>query len=52
MLWATDCMNILSEVHHLVGSESENVRGFVQAADDALQVIEYIHNYRVPEVLP
>ncbi len=51
-LWATDCMNILSEVHHLVGSENENVRGFVQAADDALQVIEYIHNYRVPEVLP
>ena len=28
-----------------------NVRGFTQAADDALQVIEYIHNYKVPEVL-
>jgi len=30
---------------------SENVRAFTQAADDALQVIEYIHNYSVPEVL-
>jgi len=28
-----------------------NVRGFAQAADDALQVIEYIHNYKVPENL-
>lgn len=28
-----------------------NVRAFTQAADDALQVIEYIHNYKVPEVL-
>ena len=28
-----------------------NVRGFAQAADDALQVIEYIHNYKVPEDL-
>ncbi len=28
-----------------------NVRGFAQAADDALQVLEYIHNYSVPEVL-
>jgi hypothetical protein len=29
----------------------DNVRGFTMAADDALQVIEYIHNYKVPEVL-
>lgn len=29
----------------------DNVRAFTQAADDALQVIEYIHNYKVPEVL-
>jgi len=28
-----------------------NVRGFTQAADDALQVLEYIHNYKVPEEL-
>jgi len=28
-----------------------NVRGFTMAADDALQVLEYIHNYKVPEVL-
>ena len=30
---------------------NNNVRGFTQAADDALQVLEYIHNYKVPEVL-
>jgi len=29
----------------------DNVRGFTQAADDALQVLEYVHNYKVPEVL-
>lgn len=29
----------------------DNVRGFAQSADDALRVIEYIHNYKVPEVL-
>ena len=28
-----------------------NVRAFTQASDDALQVLEYIHNYKVPEVL-
>lgn len=28
-----------------------NVRGFAQASDDALQVLEYMHNYKVPEVL-
>lgn len=30
---------------------TDNVRAFAQAADDALQVLEYIHNYKVPEVL-
>ena len=29
----------------------DNVRAFAQAADDALQVLEYMHNYSVPEVL-
>ena len=29
----------------------DNVRAFTQATDDALQVLEYIHNYKVPEVL-
>lgn len=28
-----------------------NVRAFAQASDDALQVLEYMHNYSVPEVL-
>jgi hypothetical protein len=35
----------------LVRDFIDNVRGFAQSADDALQVIEYIHNYKVPEVL-
>lgn len=35
----------------LIYSFENNVRGFAQAADDALQVIEYIHNYKVPVVL-
>lgn len=29
----------------------DNVRAFTQASNDALQAIEYIHNYKVPEVL-
>jgi len=29
----------------------DNVRAFAQASDDALQVLEYMHNYSVPEVL-
>ncbi len=51
--WAAACMSLLSEVHHMhVDMEMGNVRDFVQASDDALQVIEYIHNYRVPVILP
>ena len=30
-------------------SYTENVRGFTLAANDALQVLEYVHNYSVPE---
>ena len=52
LLWASDCLNILSEVHHLRGNETVNVRAFTQAADDALQVLEYIHEYSVPVALP
>lgn len=52
-IWEAVCMNILSEVDHM-GDDAEigNVRDFVQASDDALQVIEYVHNYRVPVILP
>ena len=52
LLWASECLNILSEVHHLRGNETMNVRAFTQAADDALQVLEYIHEYSVPVALP
>ena len=52
LLWESACMNILDEVHHIRGNETMNVEAFVQSADDALQVIEYIHNYSVPGVQP
>jgi len=52
LLWASDCLNILDEVNHLRGDESMNVRAFVQASDDALQVLEYVHEFRVPIPLP
>jgi hypothetical protein len=52
-VWVANCMNILSEVQHMHDdAQMGNVRDFVQASDDALQVIEYIHNYRVPVILP
>lgn len=50
--WTNDCLNILDKVQHLRGNEIMNVRAFTQAADDALQVLEYIHQYRVPILLP
>ena len=52
LLWASDCLNILSEVQHLRGNESMNIRAFVQASDDALQVLEYVHEFSVPVPLP
>ena len=52
LLWASDCLNILGTVHHLRGNETTNVRSFTQASDDALQVLEYIHEFRVPVPLP
>jgi hypothetical protein len=52
ILWQESCEVILDSVTHFRGNETENVRGFVQSADDALQVIEFIHNFRVPEELP
>ncbi|MGV7222744.1 MAG: hypothetical protein ACQ9MH_14605 [Nitrospinales bacterium] len=51
-LWREDCVDIQTTVTHISGIEEDNVRGFVQSADDALQVIEFIHNFRVPEELP
>jgi len=52
LLWTSDCLNTLNEVHHLRGNETMNIRAFVQSADDALQVLEYIHEFRVPIPLP
>lgn len=52
LLWASDCLNILDDVHHLRGNETMNVRAFIQASDDALQVLEYVHEFSVPVPLP
>ena len=61
--YLAQCVNIMNEVQFNDYHESytlpeprefdyiSNVRGFVQSADDALQVLEYIHNYKVPEDL-
>ena len=58
--YVTQCVNLLGKVHFNDYHEyystidveydyDDNVRGFAQSADDALQVLEYIHNYKVPE---
>ena len=58
--FVAECVSILGKVHFNDYSEyyhtlqmgfdyMDNVRGFAQSADDALQVLEYIHNYKVPE---
>ena len=60
--YISECVNIMNKVHFdnfheiytTVGLEfdyADNVRGFAQSSDDALQVLEYIHNYKVPEDL-
>lgn len=60
--YVTECVSILGEVHFNDYKEYyrtlgmgfdylDNVRGFAQSADDALQALEFIHNYKVPEVL-
>ena len=61
-LFEAQCVNILTTVQFTEFSESydtlelsydfdDNVRGFAKSADDALQVLEFIHNYKVPEDL-
>ena len=47
----TDMEEVYSTVPYFYPYFSENVRAFAQASDDALQVLEYIHNYKAPEVL-
>ena len=61
--YVVECVNIMNKVHFNDYHESytmpetmefdylDNIRGFAQSADDALQVLEYIHNYKVPEDL-
>lgn len=59
--YVAECVSIMGKVHfndyfevYTIPEDMEfdyvdNVRGFAQSADDALQVLEYIHNYKVPE---
>ena len=46
--WKADCQSILDTMLVESVAATINIDGFVQAADDALQVIEFIHNYAVP----
>lgn len=48
--WKAECQNIMSAIFVNPPTDYTNVGGFVQAADDALRVIEFIHNYYVPEL--
>ena len=59
LVYHADCFGIMTKVMYVdyhddyktIGmtfTYDENIRGFAQAADDALQTLEYIHNYRVP----
>ena len=42
-------VNVYDAVFKSTEYTGTNVAGFTQAADDALQVIEYVHTYAVPE---
>lgn len=46
--WEVQTVNVFETVFGNTDAEGSNARGFTQAADDALQVIEYIHEYAVP----
>jgi len=49
--WEEGCQVILGHVRFTGSEVPDNVGSFVQVADDALNVIEYIHNYNVPVIL-
>ena len=61
--YVVECVNIMTTVHFNNYHEiytlplprefdyNDNIRGFVQSSDDALQVLEFVHNYKVPEDL-
>lgn len=42
-------VNIMDEIFTGVDANAYDARGFAKAADDALKVINYIHNWAVPE---
>ena len=47
--WKAECQELLSVISDYPQTEFANVGAFVQAADDALRVIGFIHNFEVPE---
>ncbi len=51
-MWEQVCMEIQPWIFKGATASGGNIRGYSQASDDALTVIEYIHNYEVPAILP
>mgnify|MGYP003574381123 FL=1 len=48
--WTAETVDILDAVFDGADATATNVAGFTLAADDALQVIEFVHEYEVPEL--
>lgn len=48
--WSAQTVDVLDAVFDGAGAADTNIAGFTLAADDALQVIEFVHEYEVPEL--
>ena len=48
--WTAQTVDLLDAVFDGADAAATNVAGFTLAADDALQVIEFVHEYEVPEL--
>jgi len=52
-IWLADDVSLFEWVEYVngIGFEERNIAGFVDAASDWLRMIEFIHNYEIPEDL-
>ena len=46
--WETQTVSVFDAVFGEQNAAGANATGFAQAADDKLQIIEFIHDYEVP----
>jgi hypothetical protein len=51
--WQKETVNLMTWLEHANGYQADgnNIDGFVRSANEALQVILFIHNYELPENL-